>query len=224
MTMAKSSTDSEMVRSRWNWLYGMSGTAALLAGALFLVSFIELTVFGPGTGSVPAWLASFQDNWLVVIFKLYAGIGGYQIDKLQFFNFLDFGILAFVALMYVGLYTALRTTSKIWSFIALIQPFLGIGLFIATRSAGRSSVMGAGLVISAVMLRGDVFNKVIAGIGLLAGGLLLAGDLSVGAIPPSSLVAALFGVGYALLMAWHFLVGRRLLQFGGRERRAPGEA
>jgi len=217
MTMAKSSMDPEMVRSRWNWLYGMSGTAALLAGALFLISFIELTVFGPGIGSVPGWVASFQDNWLVVIFKLHAGIGGYQIDKLQVFNFLDFGILALVALMYVGLYAALRKTSKIWSFIALIQPFLGIGLFIATRSAGRSSVMGAGLVISAVMLRGDVFNKVIAGIGLLAGGLLLAGDLSVGAIAPSSLVAALFGVGYALLMAWLFLVGRRLFQISGHD-------
>jgi len=212
-----------MTDSRWNWLYGTSGMAALLAGALFLAAAIDLVATGPATDTAKGWLTVFQDNWLVVIFKLHAGVRGFQSDKLQVFNFLDLGILALVALMYAGLYMALRRTSRIWSIIALVQPFLGVGLFIATESAGRSSVMGAGLVISAVMLHGSVFNKVVAWSGLLASVLLLGGDLSAGAIPPSSFVATLFGIGYVLLMAWLFLVARRLFQVGRPVEKIPGQ-
>jgi hypothetical protein len=73
--------------------------------------------------------------------------------------------------------------------------------------------MGAGLIISLVMLRNNIFNKVIAYMGILASLLLLAGDFSVG-IPNSNIIAALFGIGYVLMMTWFFLVGWRLLQLG----------
>jgi hypothetical protein len=220
MTTANRLANVGMVNSRWSWLYKTSGTAALLAGVLFLIALADLIITGLGHGTLQVWLSPFQNNWLVIIFKLHAGVAGFQVDKLQVFNFLDLAILALVAIMYLGLYAALHATSKIWSIIALIQPFLGMALFIATKSAGRSSVMGAGLVISAVMLRGNTFNKLIAYAGLLASGLLLAGDLSAGVIPPSSLVAALFGIGYVLLMLWLFLIARRLFQVGALERKA----
>jgi hypothetical protein len=195
---------------RWNWLYRTGGMAAVLAGVFFLIGVVQLLVVGGG-------LTLLQDNWLIIIFKVHAGMGGNQIDKLQVFNTVDLVILALVAVMYLGLYLALHTTSKIWSIIALIQPFLGIGLFIGTGSAGRSAVMGAGLVISAVMLRGNRFSKVIGWIGLVACTLLFAGDLSAGAIPPSAILASLFVIGYVLLIAWLFLVSRRLFQIGGAQ-------
>ena len=217
MTATNRSTDPGIADSRWSWLYKTSATAALLAGILFLIAVADLIIASPGHGTLQAWMSPFQNNWLVVIFKLHAGVGGIHIDKLQIFNFLDLAILALVATVHIGLYAVLRKTSKIWSIIAVIQPFLGMALFIATKSAGRSAVMGAGLVISAVMLRSNAFNKVIADVGLLASILLLAGDLSAGVIPPSGLIATLFGIGYVLLMAWLFLIARRLLQVEARE-------
>ena len=201
-----------MISSRRSRLYVIGGTAALLAGALFLIAAADLIITRLVYGTLGESISPVQNNWLVVIFKLHAGVGGVQISSLQVFNFLDLAILALVSITHLGMYAALHRTSKIWSIIALIQPFLGIVLFVATKSAGRSSVMGAGLVISAVMLRGNIFNKVIAFMGLLARALLLAGDLSAGAIPPSSLVATLFGIGYMLLITWLFFVARRLFQ------------
>jgi hypothetical protein len=60
-------------------------------------------------------------------------------------------------IMNTGLYVALRQTSRIWSMIAASKPVLGMALFIVTKLAGRSGVMGAGAVISFVMLRSKVF-------------------------------------------------------------------
>jgi hypothetical protein len=122
--------------------------------------------------------------------------------------------MALVATTYLGLYAALRRTSRIWSIIAAVMPFLGIVVFIATRIAGRSGVMGAGLVISFVMLRSNSFGKVTAFVGILSSALLLAGDFGTTESSPSTIVAVLIGIGYVLLMTWFFLIARRLLQLG----------
>ena len=222
MTIAYRTAAAE--RTRRIWLDEASGIAALLAGALLVIAVIDLIITGPATDTAKGWLTPFQDNWLMVIFKVYAATAGYQIDRLQAFNFLDLAILVLVALLYVGLYRAARKGNTFWPVVALLQPFLGIGLFIVTRSAGRSSVMGAGIVISAVMLRNATFSKPIAWMGLLASMLLLAGDLGAGEIPSSNLIASVFGVGYLLLIVWLFLVGRKLHQIGSAGRGSPGHA
>jgi hypothetical protein len=206
--------ETEAVSSRWNWLYKISGAAALIAGGLFLIAVIDLAVKVLRPGIIIDWLSPFQNNWLIVIFKLHAGFSGVQLDLLHVLNYLDIAILAFVGMTILGLYTILKSSSRVWSFIALIQPFLGILLFIATKNAGRSSVMGAVLVISIVMLRTDISHRALAYMGILAGVLLLVGDFSAGTIPPSFIIAALFGFGYVLLMTWFFLVARRLFQLG----------
>jgi len=158
-----------------------------------------------------SWLSSLQDNWLIVIFKLHAGFSGVHIDLLHVLNLLDTAILALVGTMHLGLYVDLRRISKVWSTIALVQPILGIVIFMVTRTAGRSTVMGAGLVISMVMLRSIHFNKGMAYIGILASLLLLAGDISAG-MPPNDTIAILFGTGYVLLITWFILIARRLFQ------------
>jgi hypothetical protein len=117
--------------------------------------------------------------------------------------------MALIGTMYLGLYAALRGTNKVWPMVALVQPFLGIVIFVVTKSAGRSGVMGAGLVISMVMLRSDIFNKVIAFMGLLSSILLLAGDISEG-IFHSYIFAIITAIGYVLLTAWFFLIAQRL--------------
>lgn len=196
-----------------NWLYRVSAVAALIVGGFLSAALIELTVTVHQPAITSGWPSLLQDNWLILIFKLHAGFDGVRSDVLHGLNLLDVVILALVGAMCFGLYAALRDTSKIWISIASALPFIGLILFSVTKIAGRSSVMGAALIISLVMLRNNIFNKVTAYVGILASVLLLAGDFSVG-IPHSTMIAALFGIGYVLLTAWFFLVGRRLSQFG----------
>jgi hypothetical protein len=195
-------------------LSSVSAGAALTVGLLFLIAAIDLIISGLQHGSINRWLSPFQNNWLVVIFKLHAGYSGVQMDLLNVLNLLDIAILALVGTTCLGLYAVLKQTSKIWTLIALVQPFLGIMLFITTKSAGRSAVMGAALVISIVMLRNNSFNKATAYMGILASALLLFGDFSAGIIPPSNMIASLFGIGYLLFVTWFFLIARRLFQPG----------
>ncbi len=208
------STNTETVDSRLNWLYNISGAAALIVGAVLLIAMISLVITVLQPSPANGWLAALENNWLVVIFKLHAGFSGVQSDLLHVLNFLDIALLALVGVMYLGLYAALRRTSRIWSIIAAIQPFLGIVLFLATKTVGRSGVMGAALVISVVMLRSNIFKKVTAYAGILASVVLFMGDFSVGAIPPLGITAILFGIGYMLFITWYFLIARRLFQLG----------
>jgi hypothetical protein len=193
--------------------YKIYSAAALITGLLFLAGGVELIITALLPGAINNWLSLLQDNWLIVIFKLHAGFSGVQSNLLYRLNILDIIILALLAILYIGLYIALRRTSKVWSVIALAQPFLGMALFIATKTAGRSAVMGAGLVISLVMLRSNTFNRATAFIGILSSLFLLTGDISV-AIASSTFIAILTGVGYLLLIIWFFLVAHRLFQMG----------
>jgi hypothetical protein len=71
--------------------------------------------------------------------------------------------------------------------------------------------MGAGLVISFLMLRNKTFSRVTAYMGILASVLLLVGDFSAGVLH-SNAIAALFGIGYVLLTTWMFLIAQRLFR------------
>jgi hypothetical protein len=181
---------------------------------MFLMAVICLisTVFWPG--ATPNWLASVEDTWLLIIFKLHAGFDAVNIDQLSGLNILDLAILALAGVMHLGLYAELRGTSRVWSIAAVIQPFLGIALFLATEDAGRSAVMGSALVASLVMLRSPVFRGITAQLGILGSILLLVGDFSAGVTPASTLMASLFAAGYTLLTMWFFQVARRLSRLG----------
>jgi hypothetical protein len=206
-------TDAETADFGWNWLYKVSGAAALIAGVLVLIAGIDLITTGLQPSTIYSWLSLFGNNWLILLFKLHAGVNGVHLDHLYVLNLLDIVIMVLVATMFLGLYVALRRASEIWSIIALTQPFLGIVIFIATNSAGRSAVMGAMLVISFVMLRSNTFSNATAYVGILASVLLLVGDVSV-SIARSSIIAILIAIGYVLLIIWFFLVGRRLFHLG----------
>jgi len=205
--------DDETADSRWKSLYKVGGAAALILGVLFLIAIISLIITSLQPGTKNGWFMLFQNNWLVVFFKLNAGFSMVQADLLHVLNLMDIAIMALVATMFLGLYAALKRTSKIWFTIASSLPFLGIVLFIATQTAGRSGVMVAALIISVVMLRSNIFSKVTAYVGILANTLLLVGDIST-AISYSNTMAILIGIGYMLLMTWFFLIGRRIFQMG----------
>lgn len=200
------------IESHLDWIYKISGAAALLLAFIFLLAMKSLFAASLQLGSMFGWLSLFENNWLVVLFKFNAGLDGVQFDLLNRLNFLDIAILALVAVMYLGLYATVYKSSKILSIIAAIQPILGIVLFIATRTAGRSAVMGAGIVISLVMLRSTIFGKLIATLGILASVLLLVGDVSTAPNTPSIIIASVIGIGYVLLTIWFFLIAGKFLR------------
>ena len=210
-------SEAEGPRTRSTWLCRAGGAAALVVGALLLVGLAGLagTVLqGHTTSGEPL---PFRDNWLIVIFKVHAGFGGDQTGQLHIMNALDITILALVGTVCLGLFSALRRVDSAWLvvlFIAAISPFLGIALFVATSSAGRSAVIAAVLIISIVMLRSPFFARGVAFIGILAGILLAVGDIGASLVPPTTVVATLFGFGYLLLVAWFFLVASGLLRQG----------
>jgi hypothetical protein len=194
------------VDARLTWLYRVGGAAALTVVALLLAGLVGLAT---------EWSPPLRDNWLIVIFKLHAGFGGDQAGRLHVVNALDIAVLALVGTVCAGLSAALRRDGRTWLFILRIAaacPFVGIPLFAATGSAGRSGVIAAVLIFSIVMRGSTVFGKRTAFIGILSGVLLGVGDIGAGLVPPTALVAALFGIGYLLLVAWFVLVAGKLLR------------
>ncbi len=214
-------TDVATADSRWDWLYKVGGAAALIVFILFLIGIIGIITIGPQPATTNGGFTPFQNNWLVVLFKLNVEFSGVHRDLLNALNLLDIVIMALVGAMFLALYVALRHTSRIWSAVAASLPFLGIPAFLVTSTAGRSGLLLGGLIISAVMLRSNSFSKVNAYVGMVASVLLFfAGDLGTTIFSSSIIIAILIGIGYVLWMIWFFLTGRRLLQLGRRESRA----
>jgi hypothetical protein len=205
-------TNAKTVDSRWSWLYKISGAAALIAGMLLLIGMISLIASILQTNTINGWLSLFQNNWLIVIFKLHAEFSGIHAELLHGLNLLDIVFLALVGFICLSLSTAFRKASKTWLLIAFTLSLIGIILFIATQTAGRSTVMLAVLIISFVMLRNKIFSKVTIYAGILASVFLFVGDLSVGV--HSNIITILFGVGYVLLIIWFFLIAQSLFRLG----------
>jgi hypothetical protein len=205
-------TNTETANSRLSWIYKISGAAALVTGILFLTAMISLIAAVLRPGATNNWLSPFENNWLIVIFKLHAGLLDIHDDPLHGLNLLDMVILALVAIICFGLRAALRKARRTWILIAFALSLITIILFIATQIAGRSTVMLSVLIFSFVMLRNNIFGKTTIYAGILAGIFLFAGDLSVGI--HSNIITILFGIGYVLLTTWFFLVAQRLFHLG----------
>ena len=104
--------------------------------------------------------------------------------------------MALVATTYLGLYAALRRTSRIWSIIAAVMRFLGIVVFHRNENSRpqRGDGCGAGNLVRHAAEK--YLQKVIAYLGILASVLLLAGDFGTTENSASTIVAVLIGIGY----------------------------
>jgi len=206
-------TNTETADSRLSWIYKISGVAALITGILFLIAMIGLITEVLQPSITNGWLSPFENNWLIVIFKLHAGSLDIHDDPLHGLNLIDIAILALVGTLCFGLRAALGKASKIWSSVAFALSLITIILFIATHIAGRSTVMLSVLIFSFVMLRNNIFGKATIYAGILAGIFLFVGDLTVGV--HSNIITILFSIGYVLLITWFFLIAQSLFRLGG---------
>ena len=218
-------TDAETPNSAWKSLYRVGAAVALTVLVLFLIGIIGTIYQALQPNTTNGWFTQLQNNWLIVLFKLNAGFSGVQPDLLNVLNLLDFVIMALFCTMFLALYVALKSTSRIWSLIATSLPFLGILVFLITRTAGRSTLLIAGLIISAVMLRSKIFSKPTAYVGIVASVLLFfAGDIATAIFFSSNIIAVLIGTGYVLWMIWFNLITRTLCQLSrgiSREEAKP---
>jgi hypothetical protein len=187
------------------------GVAALLAASLLLVGIAALVLGLPGLE---------LRTWLVVLFQINAGLGRLPADPLRVFNPLDVVLLVLTAAAILGIWQMLPRVSRAWLCLSVGLPFAGIALLLATHIAGRSSLMGAGFVVSLVMLRDRDLRR-LGILGVVANALLFVGDLGTGD-STQPLGAVMVAVGYLLLLAWFALIGVRLL--GSSRRVSTGRS
>ena len=191
--------------------YKAGVTSSLLAFVLFLIGITSIIATLLQITINNGWFMQLQDNWLILLFKMNMGFQA----NLNVINTIDITIMALFCVMFLGLYTALKKTSKIWSLIATALPFLGIPIFLATATAGRSTLLIAALIISIVMLRSNTFSKLTAYIGIVASVLLFfAGDIATAVFSPSAIIALIITIGYLFWMVWLLLVSQKLHQLG----------
>jgi len=190
----------------------LSGATTLTVGILFIISAISFIISGILAETNSGWYSTLQNNWLIIIFKLHAGLINVQDNPLHGLNLLDIMILVLFSITCLGLYINLRKYSKIWSLISLTLSLITIILFLKTQIAGRSTVMLSVLIFSIVMIRYKIYSKVTIYMGIPASVFLFAGDLTVGI--HSNFITIFFGIGYILLTLWFFLIARTLLGLG----------
>ena len=191
------STSSYMDPNR-RIIYRVGSIAALILVLLLIAAIIPISTI-------------FQDNFLVLIFKLHAGFSGIEEESLEGLHLLDFSILVLVGMMFLALYPILKQVSKAWAIFAITLPFLGLGLYIITQDIGRSGILAAGLVIAFIMLKSNSFSKGIAYLGILANGCMLIADIGI-AYGYGKILAVFIGIGYGLVTLWYGLIGWRLFQ------------
>jgi len=107
---------------------------------------------------------------------------------------------------------AAATTEAEQSQILLIGDAVGAQLLATPRTAGFLFMSIAALIISVVMLRSQLFNKVTAVVGILSSIFVIALNISVVIAP--TVTDPLLGISMLLWILWLLLVASRLLQLG----------
>lgn len=131
---------------------------------------------------------------------------------------------AFSMLALSDQYVAATTDAQRSMFLAAGQAVLALGAIYQGTGIYASFLLlaVAGLIISAIMLRSNIFSRVTAYVGILASAFDLAYCIAFAFLPAVDIelvaVCTIPAAGL-LLMIWHILVGRRLYQLGRLEKK-----
>ena len=112
-------------------------------------------------------------------------------------------------------YAAATTDAQRSMFLAAGQAMLTMNNF---SQGGTGICMSfllvtlAGLIISTVMLRSNIFSKVTAYVGILANGFGLGSFITLAFAPPMTFIP--LSASAPFLLIWYILIARRLLQLG----------
>jgi hypothetical protein len=218
--------------THWIWLFRVGGWAALVS-VVFIPIAVAVYATSPPPSTVQDWFALFQSNKLVGLLDLdllmLAGYILYVPTLLALYVALRRTSESFMAIgLALGLIAAAvyLTSNPSFSMLLLSEQYAG-----ATSEAQRSQLLAAGqtmlamwqgtaydvgyvlsgiagLIVALVMLRGNVFSKTTAFLGVATNALAL--------VPPT-----IGGIGIVLallslipLIGWDVLIWRRLLELG----------
>ena len=234
--------DVELSESNRKTIYKIGGIAALLTVVVAFGEMV-ITFLPGGYAPVETvfdWFTQLQGNWFMglrnlgllnilmfnlgipMYFALYTahwkgskGLGALA----MIISFTGVAVLlatnrAFAMLELSGQYVQATTEAQRSMLAAAGQAMLSVG-----RSHSPGTFIGfflgelAGVLMSVVMLRGKIFNKATALIGIIAFTLLLIFEVCISFIPVLKEVAMIFAIGGGLLnVIWLVLLGRRLFQ------------
>lgn len=227
----------------WESLYRVGGVAALFAAVLVLGEIVIFALY-PQPGTVDGWFALFQSNTLIGLLDFWAlEVPMYVLFAMVFLAlYATLGkagggwtaIAAVLAIMGSGVFLATNNPASMLSLSnqyaaaatdAQRSMLLAAGQALLANTgqrvvdgfnAGLFLVSVAGLMVSLIMLRSNVFGRLIASVGILAHALSLA-DYLRGALVPSNPVAALLMIlpNALFLSVWFALLGERLYRAGG---------
>lgn len=225
-------TDAETVDYRWKGLYKVGGAAALTMLVLMITQII-IFIAWPPPSTVDSYFTLFQNNWLlgllsldllyivnnILLILIYLAL----YNALRRTNESFTAIALTFGLVGIAAYFASNTAFEM---LSLSNQYAA-----ATTDAQRAMLLGAGeamlatykgtafdvyyilnavaiLIFSVVMLRSNVFSKVTAYLGIVAGVLMSV---------PST--AGTIGLYFALISLapwaiWLILFARRLFQLG----------
>ena len=242
--------DAEPTGSGWKSLRKVGGATALI---VFLIPLAEVAIsYLPGveratrgTVTVVDWFTLFQTHWFLglrnlgflnligaillapTVLAIYSAIRRDNEAYAAFGTTVFFvGLAVYIAssrafpmLSLSGQYASATTDGQRSLLIAAGQAMLVEG----QSRTGIPLVEFSCLVISVVMLRGNVFSKTTAYAGILGNVLLMAVEtmlIKLRTLPEWGMVLAV--VAGLAMMTWYFLAGRRLLQLGyGKREGAP---
>jgi hypothetical protein len=226
----------------WSALYRVGGFAAFALILYSLLTIVQMILLGGQPSSAAEAFRLLQTNKVVALLRL---------------DLPTIAILPLYYLVFLGLYKALKGTSRTISLIGTALIFTGNTLVLSTPTAlsliplsnkyvaatsdvARSQLLAAGealmasdiwhstgailggvllqsgaVLISIAMLRGGVFGRFTAWLGIVMHALDLA-HILVGVFLPSTgaILLAIAGPFYPI---WFFLIGRRLFQLASRK-------
>jgi hypothetical protein len=224
---------STIADSAWKPLYRVGAAAALIVVVLFLIEIIGFIAWGTAPSTTIGWFTLFQNNRLRGLFDLFL----LDVVYLAFFVPLFLALYAalrrasqsFMAialtlgLVGIAVYFASNPAFEMLSLsnqyaaattdaqrslieasgLAMLAVVNGTGFYMAFILVSL-----AGLIISAVMLRSNIFSKVTASVGILANALSLADYFRLAFVPAAG--AILLIISGVLLVIWLILIARRL--------------
>lgn len=233
-------TDTETADSRWKSLYKVGGAAALLAAVLLSIEVIIFAIW-PQPGTVTGYFTLFQSNRIIGLLDLYLlEIVAYILFVPIFLAI--YVALRRTNESYMMLAMILAITG-IAIFLATNNPFSMLSLSnqyaAATTDTQRNILLAAGqailantnqravegfnigflllslagLIVSTVMLRSNVFSRVTAYVGVLTFAFSLADYFRIIFLPSILLLLLVLAIASALLIVvWFVLIARRLFQ------------
>lgn len=233
-------THSETAGSRWKSLYKVGGAAALLATVLLSIEVIIFAIW-PQPGTVTGYFTLFQSNRIIGLLDLYLlEIVAYILFVPIFLAI--YVALRRTNESYMML-AMILTITGIAIFLATNNPFSMLSLSnqyaAATTDTQRNILLAAGqailantnqravegfnigflllslagLIISTVMLRSNVFSRVTAYVGVITFAFSLADYFRIIFLPSILLLLLVLAIASALLIVvWFVLIARRLFQ------------